>query len=1128
MRFQWLGEWGMVYFEWPQRRLGFFLLAIYSLLYVGLLARIVVSYYRRRQEFQGTWTHKVLWLIAWFVLGILLANAFALEWPADKLSRGLAPGREMLALFAFVPIAIAASQLGAGGAILVGLASGWVSGAYDTSRLLHIFEIGTFGLLTSLLLYQDYEGKLGQFLRQPLVAVPWAGLTTWMLGIFSIYVYTEQNLSMLSAINNSVTVVVANLPVVLIKSVVAGGILQILYAIFPQLCAVHTPTRTPPYGRSISLRFLFVFLPVATLTLVIVLYAMMAQALRIATDQAIAQVAHVAKNVSIELPFFTWTGQSLLSGIALDDDLQDPDYTVREAGLKRGMQTMPFFNQIALIDKDDVDQIPRNVVPTPKGRYDLTDRERRLLELTLRDGSTQISSVHRDMLNEPIISFLVPVKSALVPQEIKGALIGRVHIKDNYQLKSMINNLQPPGESETNRGIGFLIDERNQIVAHPDITQILETWEPNPESMINHDVPDPLAIAYEDRNGQEGTRQLVYILDTEGVLWRIVVIRPYENVLAQATNTSSPLLILFLIVGVAASISIPVFTARLTRPLQTLSQAARQIADDHLDISIDVAGEDEVGQLGRSFEQMRQRLSERMEELRLILEISRQVSISMELEPSLTPILNGAVQATGGKAARIVLINERGIFEKAIGSGLPNVQKAMARLDLALDVVVKRNRELVIQEIARSSNVSLQELLHAGIRAAIGLPLRLQERVTGVLWVAFDHARHFEESDLRFLYTLAGQAAVVAANAQLFEDVQEERGRLKAILNSTNDVVIVVDAQGRILLSNPAARRTFGIIDHEVIGVPAQDAIDDPSLLSLLTRTMDTESALTDEIHAPDRRTFSASVSSLAGGGRVLTLRDITYLKELDQMKSDFVNTVSHDLRSPLTYMRGYTTMIPMVGDLDEKQLGFIDKIVNGIEQMTSLIDDLLDIGKIEAGIGVELERCWLPGVVQAVVDDLGARAVEHKLKLNASLPSNIPPTVADNTLIRQAIKNLVDNAIKYTPGPGEVNVQLQVNNDALVVLVRDTGIGIAAENQARLFEKFYRVKRRDTVHIKGTGLGLAIVKSIAERHNGRVWVESKLGEGSTFFLSIPLISWQDHLASQDHAAAQQDVAKAN
>jgi PAS domain S-box-containing protein len=398
-------------------------------------------------------------------------------------------------------------------------------------------------------------------------------------------------------------------------------------------------------------------------------------------------------------------------------------------------------------------------------------------------------------------------------------------------------------------------------------------------------------------------------------------------------------------------------------------------------------------------------------------------------------------------------------------------------------------------------------MLRAGIRAVIGLPLRLHDRVTGVLWVGYKRARRFDETEKRFLYTLAGQAAVVAANAQLFEDVEGERARLSAILNSTNDIVVVVDERGRLLLSNPAATRTYGLLPEQVIGLAVSQAITDPALHDLCTRHMDVGSAVTDEVQAPDGRTFSASVSALAGGGRVVTLRDITYLKELDQMKSDFVHTVSHDLRSPLTYMRGYTSMVSMVGELNEKQEGFLEKIMLGIEQMTALIDDLLDIGKIEAGVGIEIERCWLPGIVQAVVDDLGLRAKQQEIELTADLPAETPPTMADRTLLREAYRNLVENAIKYTPGPGRVHVALRAGEGALVVSVRDTGIGIALENQHRLFEKFYRIKRRDTVHIKGTGLGLAIVKSIADRHKGRVWVESKLDQGSTFYFAIPLVA---------------------
>jgi signal transduction histidine kinase len=1111
MRFHWLGEWGMTYFEWPQRQLGFVLLALYTLFFLVLFVRVVREYYQRRQEFAGTWISKALWLIAWIVFSVLLANMLKLEWPAPNLPTGLDQNREQIAFLAYVPIVLAAVQLGYGPAILVGMVSGWVAGAYGSARLLQIFEVGMFGLISTLLLYQDYKGRIGTFWRQPLVAVPWAGATTWLLVYFSIFVYSDRNLSALSTVSASLEIAVANLPVVLIQSIVAGGVLQAVYALWPEMRAVPEPQRVPPYERSISLRFLFVFLPASAIILVIVLYAVMAQALRIALDQSVDQIAHVAGNVSLELPFFQWTGQPFLMGLAQDDDLQSTDYDTREAALERGMQTLPFFNQIALIDKSDPDYLPRNIFPPPLKQHMLTAQERSLLELTLRDGTPLVSGVHKDNMGTPIISFLAPIQNTLAPQELEGALIGRVYIAENYQLQSMISNLQPPGEPDSTQGIGFLINEENQIVVHPDPSMILETWEPNPDPSTVHDQPSDLVTVYEDMRGPDRTRQLVYVLETEGISWNIVVIRPYETILSQATEISSPLLILFLIAGLVISLSVPVFTNHLTRPLKMLSQAASEIAANRLDVPVLITGEDEVGQLGRSFEQMRQRLRERMDELSLLLQISRKVSASIELEPSLKPILRGAIQATGGSSARIVLINERGKPKKAIGSGIPEMQQAMARLDQAVDVVVKRNQELVIEDLTRGTRPRRAappvELLDAGVRAAIGLPLRLQDRVTGVMWVGYQRARAFGETDLRFLYTLAGQAAVVAANAQLFEDVQEERGRLQAILTSTNDVIVVVDAQGYVLLSNPAAMRTYGIIPGESVGLHYQEAIIDPALRDLLGRPMEAGTALTDEIEAPNNRTFSASVSSLAGGGRVVTLRDITYLKELDQMKSDFVNTVSHDLRSPLTYMRGYTTMIPMVGDVNAKQQGFVDKILNGIEQMTELIDDLLDIGKIEAGVGIEIERCWLPGLVQAVVDDLGMRAQQEGIELLAFLPADIPPTMADRTLIRQAIKNLIDNAIKYTPNPGRVEVSLRNHARALIVTVRDNGIGIAPEHQHRLFEKFYRIKRRDTVHIKGTGLGLAIVKSIADRHKGRVWVESKLDEGSTFHFAIPLIS---------------------
>jgi len=202
--------------------------------------------------------------------------------------------------------------------------------------------------------------------------------------------------------------------------------------------------------------------------------------------------------------------------------------------------------------------------------------------------------------------------------------------------------------------------------------------------------------------------------------------------------------------------------------------------------------------------------------------------------------------------------------------------------------------------------------------------------------------------------------------------------------------------------------------------------------------------------------------------------------------------------------MRGYVTMIPMISEVTAKQQDYLDKISIGIEQMTALIDDLLDLGRIEAGVGLVREPVSLASLVRETVESLQGNALMRKqtLWLDRLAEGTLQ---GDTRFLKRAIANLIDNAIKYTPEGGEIRIGVDERDGQMVVHVTDTGMGIAPADQVRLFEKFYRVKRRDTLEIKGTGLGLAIVKSVAERHEGRAWVESQLGRGSTFYMALPI-----------------------
>jgi signal transduction histidine kinase len=203
--------------------------------------------------------------------------------------------------------------------------------------------------------------------------------------------------------------------------------------------------------------------------------------------------------------------------------------------------------------------------------------------------------------------------------------------------------------------------------------------------------------------------------------------------------------------------------------------------------------------------------------------------------------------------------------------------------------------------------------------------------------------------------------------------------------------------------------------------------------------------------------------------------------------------------------MRGYATMLEMVGELNEQQSGYVRKILNSVDGMTQLVTSLLDLGRIDAGIDLQPEMVPVQDVVERVIGGLQLQASQKQVIISSDIsPHAIPLVEADYALLQQALHNLVENAVIYTEPRGKVTVKVEPDKDQMVFSICDSGIGIAPVDLPRIFEKFYRGGQKEAKKRQGTGLGLAIVKSIAERHKGRVWVESQLGKGSTFHMAIP------------------------
>jgi len=389
--------------------------------------------------------------------------------------------------------------------------------------------------------------------------------------------------------------------------------------------------------------------------------------------------------------------------------------------------------------------------------------------------------------------------------------------------------------------------------------------------------------------------------------------------------------------------------------------------------------------------------------------------------------------------------------------------------------------------------------------SVIAVPLIWNQAVRGVFSVHSQRAGAFQESDRVVLETLASQITSALERIQLFESVEHEQRQLSAVLRSAADAILVFDTQGVLLLANPAGQRLFTDIQAQV-GQPLPEESGYDDLTHMLDGLRKENTSGQGEIPWPDKRTFSIVVTQVEDGGQVAILHDVSHFKALDHLKNEFLATASHDLKNPIFAVLGYSDLLGKAGPLNQMQADFVGRIRNSAVQMQDLVLNLLEIGRMEMGTKLRLENVDLNEVLTNVVDEFRpqADAKGHTITVELSEP---PVRInGDKTRLQQVARNLLGNAIKYTPNGGQVTVTSQVENQQVCVSFTDTGLGIPEEALPHLFEKFYRVRTDETQDIEGNGLGLAIVKSIIEQHSGKVQVESEHGKGSCFSIHLPCI----------------------
>ncbi|HEY5731414.1 MAG TPA: ATP-binding protein [Anaerolineales bacterium] len=1052
----------------------------------GLLGLALYNWRKYQTKWNGrAWgTFSIL-----FVAGVVASLFFGLEFSNFALPvPGLPeePPGSTLMIFSAVPWALAGGWLGPVTAAALGMVSGLLRGVWDTHTLYTVLDLGLMGALFAVAVRQKYRTPLYRLLRQPLAAALSLILVHLIVFVFSAFFSVSTFASVTErldyALSNAGTVALAFGG----EMLVAGLVAQVFAIAYPTQWGGLGQLQPSPSEKSIETRFVSgagAIISILLVTLLLGDWVIAGQAARALLEERLASVAQVG---SQSVPLFLEAGQNLAGQIASDPQLNEGSSDLRVV-LGRQIQSVPYFNQLILYDLQSnsiLASYPAEFSPQ------LTAQEEMGIVLSAQGVPNQLYSIPPDEAGgDARISFLAALPGA------GRVLIARTDLQTNPYMRSLVNNLN---SLQDLNGAGLLVDDQGIILYHPQASQVMKQYPGG----------QPAQPGFFQETASNGTRQLVYYQPIIGHPWGIVLTVPAQETQQIAIQIALPISVMIVLLGLFALVTLRLSLRTVTGSLQSLASEAKHIATGKLDRPLQTDGVDEVGELRRAFEQMRVSLQGRLDELNRLLVASQGVASTLQLDEALDAILKAVVES-GASSARIMLVRDMipGLVEIPFRYSSGPEKDVYMHLDQQILALTEKQERLVMAVLSRTRGLDIDPSLpHPESLSAVAL--RHENRYFGVLWAAYKKQKIFGEADIRFISTLASQAALAVANIRLFLAVDAGRRQLETILNSTPDPVLVTDASNRLILVNPAASQLFDVVIRRGERQDLQRTIQIKPLYELLQAS--SEDGRTTEINMPNGKTYLATASDMTAEdrtvGRVCIMRDVTQLKEVDKLKSEFVSTVSHDLRSPLTLMRGYATMLEMAGELNEQQKSYIRMIVQGVDNMSKLVSNLLDLGRIDFGVGLQVESIPVLDIIERVTGGLQMHAKEKEIALSVEIPRDLPHAVeADQALLHQAVYNLVENAIKYTPQGGEVTVNLLTAPDTLTFAIKDSGIGIQPEDMKRLFEKFYRGTHREALAQRGTGLGLAIVKSIAERHRGKVWMESELGKGSTFFLQVPL-----------------------
>ncbi|HET8872304.1 MAG TPA: GAF domain-containing protein [Gaiellaceae bacterium] len=484
--------------------------------------------------------------------------------------------------------------------------------------------------------------------------------------------------------------------------------------------------------------------------------------------------------------------------------------------------------------------------------------------------------------------------------------------------------------------------------------------------------------------------------------------------------------------------------------------------------------------------------------------------LASELDPEaiLEEIVAQAPDLVGADAAAVSLLeDDELVVSAAHGEGSDEALGSRASTVGELAGEVVQSRAPVVHGDLQGQLSPADPIVRAGHRAFLGAPLVGPEGVVqGVLAVYGRAPRTWREEEVEALAALAGNASAFLSNAELYQRAVLERERSVAILGNVADGIVAVDRDGEVVLWNAAAEQITGVPTSEALGRAPADVLQrslDPDETSAEGGGLIQIARGAEEIWLSVNEAVMRDPAG-AVAGRIYAFRDVSSDRLVEQLKSGFVSTVSHELRAPLTSIYGFaeTLLRTDVAFSDEERSTFLRYIATEAQRLTVIVDALLSVARLEAGdLEVRLDKTDLRDVVTDVVSSAQREFVNGR-RFVIDVPEEPLDATADSEKVRQILANLVDNAVKFSPEGGTVTIAARRSGDAVQVRVVDQGSGVPAGEQERIFRKFYRAEAEQETG--GTGLGLFIARGLARAMGGRLWVDADLGSGTSFVFELP------------------------